>query len=154
MDKSTSRVVVIGAGPTGLTLALLLARSGISSTLVEKNARPQAHPAACILNTRTMEVFREIGVADLIMRQGQNVFERAYISWVTSLAGRELGRCSAMPEDLPSLLARILKGAILPIYRLNSRGPPTATTFILVAEDRAKTSSAECSRLGEAGPLF
>src|SRR5665811_1288878 len=76
-----------------------------SSTLVEKNARPQAHPAACILNTRTMEVFREIGVADLIMRQGQNVFERAYISWVTSLAGRELGRCSAMPEDLPSLLA-------------------------------------------------
>jgi 2-polyprenyl-6-methoxyphenol hydroxylase-like FAD-dependent oxidoreductase len=76
MEKSTSQVVVIGAGPTGLTLALLLARSGISSTLVEKHAQPQAHPAACILNTRTMEVFREIGVADLIMRQGQNVFEQ------------------------------------------------------------------------------
>jgi 2-polyprenyl-6-methoxyphenol hydroxylase-like FAD-dependent oxidoreductase len=105
MDKSTSQVVVIGAGPTGLTLALLLARSGISSTLVEKHAQPQAHPAACILNTRTMEVFREIGVADLIMRQGQNVFERAYISWVTSLAGRDLGRCSAMPENIPWLLA-------------------------------------------------
>jgi len=53
-----------------------------------------------------------------------------------------------------SYVDRILKGAILPIYRLNSRGPPTATTFILVTEDRAKTSSAECSRLGEAGPLF
>jgi 2-polyprenyl-6-methoxyphenol hydroxylase-like FAD-dependent oxidoreductase len=105
MDKSTSQVVVIGAGPTGLTLALLLARSGIASTLVEKHPQPQAHPAACILNTRTMEVFREIGVADLIMRQGQNVFERAYISWVTSLAGRDLGRYSAMPENVPQLLA-------------------------------------------------
>jgi len=105
MDKATSRVVVVGAGPTGLTLALLLARAGISSTLVEKHAQPQAHPAACILNTRTMEVLREIGVADLIMRQGQSVFERAYINWVTSLAGRELGRFSAMPEDIPSLLA-------------------------------------------------
>jgi len=105
MDKSASRVVVIGAGPTGLTLALLLAKAGIPSTLVEKHDQPQEHPAACILNTRTMEVFREIGVADLIVRQGQNVFERAYVSWVTSLAGRELGRGSAMPEDLPSLLA-------------------------------------------------
>jgi 2,4-dichlorophenol 6-monooxygenase len=105
MDNSTSQVVVIGAGPTGLTLALLLARSGIASTLVEKHAQPQAHPAACILNTRTMEVFREIGVADLIMRQGQDVFDRAYISWVTSLAGRDLGRCSAMSESIPWLLA-------------------------------------------------
>ena len=105
MDKSTSRVVVIGAGPTGLTLALLLARSGIPSTLVEKHDQPQAHPAACILNTRTMEVFREMGLADLIVRQGQNVFERAYVCWVTSLAGRELGRCPAMPADIRSLLA-------------------------------------------------
>ena len=105
MDNSNSRIVVVGAGPTGLTLALLLARSGVPSALVEKNDQPQAHPAACILNTRTMEVFREIGIADLIMRRGQNVFERAYVSWVTSLAGRELGRYPAIPVDIRSLLA-------------------------------------------------
>src|SRR5205085_1131215 len=43
MTPSTVPVIIVGAGPTGLSLALLLARSGISSTLVERNKTPQAH---------------------------------------------------------------------------------------------------------------
>ena len=66
---------------------------------------PQLHPAACILNTRTMEVFREIGVAADILQRCQNIFERANITWVTSLSGHELGRCSALPDDIAALRA-------------------------------------------------
>lgn len=98
-------MLIVGAGPTGCTLALLLARSGIRCALVEKNAAPQRHPAACILNTRTMEVFREIGLAGDILQSCQNFFDRANITWVTSLAGHELGRCSALPEDIAALRA-------------------------------------------------
>lgn len=105
MTNAPGRVVVVGAGPTGLTLALLLARAGVRVTLVERNTAPQPHPAACILDTRTLEVFREIGQADRIIAASQNVFERANISWVTTLAGRELGRCSALPPDVDALLA-------------------------------------------------
>src|ERR1043165_4063236 len=97
-------VLIIGAGPTGSTLALLLARLGISVSLVERNAEPQRHPAACILNTRTMEIFREIGVEASIQASCQNIFDRAMITWVVSLAGRELGRCHILP-DLKDLLA-------------------------------------------------
>jgi len=105
MTMSTAPVVIVGAGPTGLSLALLLARSGIRSTLVERNKAPQAHPAACILGTRTMEIFREIGVADTVLNRCQDVFERARITWVTSLSGRELASCSVLPEDLTGFLA-------------------------------------------------
>ncbi len=105
MKKSRPQVVIVGAGPTGLTLALLLARSGIRSVLIERNAEPQPHPAACILDTRTMEIFREIGLAETILERCQNVFERARITWVTSLAGRELGHCSALPDDVAAVLA-------------------------------------------------
>lgn len=93
-------VLIVGAGPTGGTLALLLAKMGISVALVERNGEPQQHPAACILNTRTMEVFREIGVESPIQSACQSPFERGYITWVVSLAGRELGRCCVVPEDL------------------------------------------------------
>ena len=105
MATSTSPVLIVGAGPTGLSLALLLAREGIDSTLVERNEAPQAHPAASILDTRTMEIFREIGIADPILARCQNVFDRSRITWVTSLSERELGHCSALPDDLATLLS-------------------------------------------------
>ena len=52
-----------------------------------------------------MEIFREIGIADAILERCQNVFERARITWVTSLSQRELGHCSALPDDLEGMLA-------------------------------------------------
>ena len=104
MTNLRSKVVVVGAGPTGLTMALLLARSGIRCKLVEKNSATQSHPAACILNTRTMEVFREIGVDSTILERCQDLFDRANIFWVNTLSGLELGRCSPLPDDIASML--------------------------------------------------
>ena len=105
-EKSQSdSVLIVGAGPTGCTLALLLARVGIPVALIEQNAQPQQHSAACILNTRTMEIFRQIGVEEQIRGACQNIFERGLITWVVSLAGRELGRGSALPDNLEKTLA-------------------------------------------------
>jgi 2,4-dichlorophenol 6-monooxygenase len=105
MLRSPAPVIIVGASPTGLSLAILLARSGIRSTLVERNPTPQAHPAACILDTRTMEVFREIGIAETILERSQDVFERARITWVTSLSGRELAHRSVLPGNVAGPLA-------------------------------------------------
>lgn len=56
----TSPVVIIGAGPTGLTTALLLAQYGIKSVVLDQNAEPMDIPRAIILDdegARTLQVF-------------------------------------------------------------------------------------------------
>ena len=56
--EEDARVVISGAGPTGLTTALLLAKYGVSSVVLERNAALPNHPKAHCINQRTMEVFR------------------------------------------------------------------------------------------------
>lgn len=56
-------VLIVGAGPVGLTLSLLLAKYGVKSTVVDKLNTPTCHPQAHFIHQRGMEVFRSIGVA-------------------------------------------------------------------------------------------
>jgi len=52
------RVIVCGGGPTGLSTALLLAKYGVPSLVLERENRLPEHPKAHCINHRTMEVFR------------------------------------------------------------------------------------------------
>lgn len=54
------RVVISGAGPTGLTTALLLAKYGVPSVVLERGVSLPQHPKAHCINQRTMEVFRGV----------------------------------------------------------------------------------------------
>ncbi len=62
-------VLIVGAGPVGMYLSILLSRYGISSIVVDRGERggdhglgTRPHPRAHVLNTRTMELLREIGL--------------------------------------------------------------------------------------------
>ena len=63
-------VLIVGAGPIGLTLALDLGRRGVDCVLVEQKAAPEFLPKMERCNARTMEIFRRMGVADRIRRAG------------------------------------------------------------------------------------
>jgi 2-polyprenyl-6-methoxyphenol hydroxylase-like FAD-dependent oxidoreductase len=89
---STSRVLVVGAGPAGATAALLLAEHGVDTLVVERRVAPSAHPAAHVLSTRTLEIFRELGLEHDVRRLSSRIYELQNIVYAMSLTGPELGR--------------------------------------------------------------
>ena len=95
----TCDVIVVGAGPVGATAALLLADYGLTCAVVEARRAPQSHPAAHVLSTRSMEIWREIGLERDIRRLSAPMHELRSVLYCTSLAGPELGRVAL--ADLP-----------------------------------------------------
>ncbi|MGH7895565.1 MAG: FAD-dependent monooxygenase, partial [Candidatus Binatia bacterium] len=93
MPRTDTPVLVVGAGPAGMTASLLLSRLGISSRIIERHATPQSAPAAHVVNARTFEIFRAAG-ADMraIAAACQDPADAGQVRWVTTLAGEELGR--------------------------------------------------------------
>ena len=89
---STSRVLIVGAGPAGATAALLLAEHGIDTLVIEQLVAPATHPAAHVLSTRTLEIFRELGLEHDARRLSSRVYQLRDIIYATSLTGPELGR--------------------------------------------------------------
>jgi 2-polyprenyl-6-methoxyphenol hydroxylase-like FAD-dependent oxidoreductase len=65
-----SDVLIVGAGPTGLTLAIDLGRRGVRCTLIEQKAAPAFLPKMERINARTMEIYRRMGLAPKIRAAG------------------------------------------------------------------------------------
>ena len=63
-------VLVVGAGPTGLTLAIDLARRGVACHVVEATEERGVNPRCNTTSARSMEIFRRLGLADDIRRAG------------------------------------------------------------------------------------
>lgn len=88
-----TRVLIIGAGPTGLALAIELGHRGIPCLVVERNSRVGHAPRAKTTNVRTREHFRRWGIADTLRAASPlGVYYPSNILFVTRLAGYELAR--------------------------------------------------------------
>lgn len=67
---STTDVLIVGAGPTGLTLAAALAKRGIQTTVVDREAAGANTSRAAVVHARTLEVLESIGVTDRLVKLG------------------------------------------------------------------------------------
>ena len=87
-------VLIVGAGPTGLTLSALLSRFGIDHLVCERRARPTMHPQAHFVNNRTMEIFRPLmGLGSSIARSQPPLDDwRRFVYCTNMVGGVELGR--------------------------------------------------------------
>src|SRR4051812_49014573 len=86
-------VLIVGAGPVGLTLAIDLAWRGIDVTVVEMRARAEPPEPKCNhVAARTMEIFRRLGVAEKVRNAGLPEDYPHDISYRTTFTGPELTR--------------------------------------------------------------
>ena len=65
-----TQVLIVGAGPTGLTLAIDLGRRGVRCMVIEQKQAPQFLPKMERCNARTMEIYRRMGIADKVRAVG------------------------------------------------------------------------------------
>ncbi len=63
-------VLVVGAGPTGLTAAVELARQGVAVRVVDKHSERARHSNALVMHARTLEVMDLIGLSDELLKRG------------------------------------------------------------------------------------
>lgn len=102
-------VLIVGAGPVGLSAALLLNKAGIRTVLVEKRSSPVGHPSGHVINPRSLEIWRQSlqGLDTAILSESAAIEDLRYVVWCTNLSGAEIGRIRTVPEQASELAERM-----------------------------------------------
>ncbi len=89
-DKETP-VLIVGGSLVGMSAAMLLGHHGIRTLAVEHHRGTAIHPRAAMINQRTMEIFRTVGVEQIALRKSDEQFvQDGAIMAVETLAGKEI----------------------------------------------------------------
>ncbi|VBA34481.1 Pentachlorophenol 4-monooxygenase [Mycobacterium innocens] len=70
-EQSTPEVLIIGAGPSGLTAAVVLAAHGVAARVVDPERGPTDQSRALVVQARTLELWRKLGLADPAIAHGK-----------------------------------------------------------------------------------
>lgn len=109
---TTTDVLIVGAGPTGLTLACVLARSGIAFQIIERAAGPHPGSRGKSIQPRSLEVLDNLGVIDTILEHG----EAARPVLFTDMDGREIQRTG--PPGAPTPGTPYPSSVVTPEWRV------------------------------------
>ena len=131
MPKNSTDILIVGAGPVGLTGALIAHELGLSVRIVERRPTAQSAPAAHVINARTFEIWRQIGIdVEKIRSAAQSPEQAGFVHWVTRLGEKVLGtlqyeqqgddNLSVTPTPLRNLSQHLLEPLL--VSELKNRG--------------------------------
>ena len=104
-------VLVAGAGPSGLMLAIELGRRGIRVLVVDEKASTAVNPQANATQARTMEHYRRLGFSEDVRKLGLPVDHPTDIAYFTRLTEREIARFSLPSSGQSGEVVRKLRGS-------------------------------------------
>ncbi|WP_031521061.1 FAD-dependent monooxygenase [Streptomyces sp. NRRL F-5123] len=81
-------VLIVGGGGSGLSASVFLSDHGVGHLLVERRADTSRLPKAHYINQRTMEIFRQHGLADDVLEIGASPEQFGKVRWQTTLTGQ------------------------------------------------------------------
>ena len=111
-----AQVVIVGAGPVGLTLANLLGLEGIETLLIERNPGTVPEPRAIALDGESLRTLQAAGLAETVTATLREGFIADYVNgegtqlFVTDLNPRPYGFCLQNSFDQPTLEQQLLAG--------------------------------------------
>nr|WP_198981652.1 FAD-dependent oxidoreductase [Herbaspirillum sp. ASV7] len=116
-EQLSTDVLICGAGAAGLTLAIDLARRGVSFRLVEKMNEPFRGSRGKGIQPRTQEIFKDLGILDRIVAAGGDYpKERLYRgdgSYVDSRITEHVDPTPSEPFQQPLMVPQFLTEAVL-----------------------------------------
>ena len=101
VSRHRTTVLVVGGGPVGLYASSLLSAFGVPSILVDrtKEGSRSAHPRAHLINSRSMELLRQLGVEGSIREQMPPMSEWRSFRYCTSLLGQHIATQDHMASE-------------------------------------------------------
>jgi 2-polyprenyl-6-methoxyphenol hydroxylase-like FAD-dependent oxidoreductase len=158
-------VLIVGAGPVGLTLAVDLGRRGVRATLIERNSAPHMWPKMERCNARSMEIYRRLGLAETIRAAGLPAHIPMDVFIVTSLveppllhlpypsaaeAMREIASChdGTLPLEPYQLISQY---TLEPLLKSVAEALPSITVrygceFLSFTQDARSVTAEVCER--------
>ncbi|MGY4711571.1 FAD-dependent monooxygenase [Mycolicibacterium sp. CBM1] len=92
MKTLRTPITIVGAGPAGLTTALALASYGVEHRLIERHPGPAHTPRAHIVNQRTVEIMRHLGIEEQLTAASSSHESMRHSVWYTTLTQPEVAR--------------------------------------------------------------
>lgn len=90
-QREHTKVLIVGGGPTGLLASILLSKHEIPHVLVERRPNTLNAPAAHVVNTRTMEIYKQAGIPVDELYALNSHPEARYVSWKSRLERPPIG---------------------------------------------------------------
>lgn len=82
--------LIVGGGPIGLTGSNLLSRHGVEHLLVNRRPATSHHPRARFMDVHTLEILRQVGLADAVIDTGVPPEWVSHMHYSTTLAEPEI----------------------------------------------------------------